>query len=165
MPVRKILRFVLPLISVTCLGIGYARTGLWIAALVTVFSLLAWLPAIKWSFGFLPACALVLSVSLAAAGLLTGGGIPLWMLVSAALSVAGWDMVLWNSSLADNSASTHLTLMEGKHYQSLAAALGLGLLAIIAGRLVHFQIPFSWMVVLVILALFSLERIRHILMG
>ncbi len=72
MPVRKILRLVFPMLAVTCLGIGYAKTGLWIAASVMVFSLLAWLSAARWSFGFLPSFALVLSVSLAAAGLLTG---------------------------------------------------------------------------------------------
>ena len=44
-------------------------------------------------------------------------------------------------------------------------ALGLGLLAILVGRLFRFQVSFGWMAILVILALFSLERIRHTLMG
>ncbi len=141
-----------------------ATTGPWIAGLVLVFTLLAWLFAIKWPFGFLSSSALVFSVSLAAAGLLTGA-MPLLMMLGAALALAGWDVVLWDRSLTNNSPSTSLTLIESKHYQSLALALGLGLLAIVAGRLVRFQIPFGWMVVLVILTLFSLERIWHTLIG
>jgi hypothetical protein len=164
MAVRKIIRFVCPLISVTCLAIGYTTTGPWIASIVLVFTLLAWSFAFKWPSGFLSSSALVLSVSLAAAGLLTGA-MPLLMILGAALALAGWDVVLWNRAFTSNSLSTSLTLIEIKHYQSLAAALGLGLLAVVVGRLFRFQIPFGWMVILVIIALFSLERIWHTLIG
>jgi hypothetical protein len=164
MSFRKILRFVFPIICVTSLGLGYATTRLWIAIFVLVFSLLAWLSAIKWADGFLSFSALVLSVGLAAAGLLTGAA-PLWMLFGAALALASWDVVLWNRISADNSPTLSLTLIERKHYQSLAVALTLGLLAAVSGRLFHFQIPFGWMVILVILALFSLERIWRTLVG
>ena len=164
MPVRKILRLVCPIISVTCLGVGFATTGLWIATSVMAFSLLAWLFTIKWPFGFPPSWALVFSVSLAVTGLLTGA-VHLLMLLGTALALAGWDVVLWDRSLTNHSPSALLTLIESKHYQSLALALVLGLLAIVAGRLVRFQVPFGWMVVLAILTLFSLERIRHTLVG
>ncbi len=164
MPVRKILRLVCPVISVTCLGIGYTTTGLWIAGLVLVLTLLTWLFAVKWPFGFLPTSTLVFSTSLAVAGLLTGA-MPLLMMLGAALALAGWDVILWNRALINNSLSASPTLIERQHYQSLAVALGLGLLAIIAGRLFRFQIPFGWMVVLVILTLFSLERIWRTLIG
>jgi len=164
MPVRKILRLVCPIISAICLGIGYATTGLWIASLILVFTLLAWLSAIKWPSGFLSSSVLVFTVSLAAAGLLSGVT-PLLMILAAALALASWDVVLWNRSLTGNSFTVSLTLIERKHYQSLAVALGLGLLAVFAGRSFHFQIPFGWMVVLVILAFFSLERIWHTLLG
>ena len=164
MPVRKFLRLVCPFISVTCLGVGYTTTGLWIAGLVLVLSLLAWLFAIKWSFGFLPTSVLVFSISLAAAGLLTGAT-PLLMMLGAAFALAGWDVILWNRAFITNSLSASPTLIESKHYQSLAVALGLGLLAIIAGRLFRFQIPLGWMVVLVILTLFSLEHIWRTLIG
>jgi hypothetical protein len=129
-----------------------------------VFALLAWLFAIKWPFGFLSSLALVFSVSLAAAGLLTGAT-PLLMMLGAALALAGWDVVLWNRDLASNSTSTPLTLIESKHYQSLAVALGLGLLAAIAGRMFRIQIPFGGMFLLVILAFIGLERVWHTLSG
>ena len=164
MPVRKILRLVCPIISVTCLGMGYATTGPLIASLVLVFTFLAWFLAIKWPFGLLPLSALVFSVSLAAAGLLTGAT-PLLMMLGAAFALAGWDVILWNRALISDSTSISLTLIESRHYQSLATVIGLGLLAVIAGRLLRFQIPFGWMVVLVILALFSLERIWHTLIS
>ena len=162
MPFRKILRLVFPIICVTSLGLGYETTRPWIAGSVLVFNLLAWLFAIKWPFGFFSSSVLVFSVGLAAAGLLTGAT-PLWMMLGAALALASWDGVLWNRASADNSPIPALTLIESKHYQSLALALGLGLLAVVVGRWFRFQIPFGWMVVLVILALFSLERIWRML--
>ncbi len=164
MPFRKILRLVFSILCVTSLGLGYATTRTWIAIFVVVLTLLAWLSAIQWPVGLLAYLALVVSVGLAAAGVLTGAT-PLWMLLGAALALASWDMVLWNRTSADNSLTLSLTLFESKHYQSLALALGPGLLAVVAGRLLHFQIPFGWMVVVVILALFSLERIWRTLIG
>ena len=164
MPLRKILRLGFPIICVTSLGLGYTTTRPWIAILVLFFTLLAWLLAIKWPDGFLSSSVLVFTVGLAAAGLLTGA-IPLLMILGAALALASWDAVLWNRTSADNSLIPSLSLIESKHYQSLALALGLGLLAIVVGRLFRFQIPFGWMVVLVILALFSLERIWRTLIG
>ena len=158
MPLQKILRLVFPILCVTSLGLGYTTTRTWIAIFVLVLTLLAWLSAIQWPVGFLAYLALVLSVGLAAAGLLNGAT-PLLMLLGAAFALASWDGVLWNHTSAGHSATPSLTLIESKHYQSLALALGLGLLAIVAGRLLHFQISFGWMVVLVTLALFSLERI------
>ncbi len=158
MTFRKILRLVFPILCVTSLGLGYATTRTWIAMLVPALTLLAWLSAIKWPVGFLSYLALVFSVGLAAAGLLTGAT-PVWMLPGAAFALASWDVVLWNRTSADNSLTTRLTLFESKHYQSLALALGLGLLAAAGGRFLRFQIPFGWMVILAILALFSLERI------
>jgi hypothetical protein len=162
MPFRKILRFVFPILCVTSLGLGYATTRTWIAIFVLVLTLLAWLSAIKWPVEFLSYLALVFTVGLAAAGLLTGAA-PLWMLLGAAFALASWDVILWNHTSADNSLTARLTLFESKQYQSLALALGLGLLAVVVGRLFRFQIPFGWMVVLVILALFSLERIWRML--
>jgi hypothetical protein len=163
MAFRKILRLVLPITCVSSLGLGYATTRPWTALFVLVFTLLAWLFAIKWPDGFLCSSALVLSVGLAAAGLLNGAA-PLWMLLGATLALASWDVVLWNRASADNSLSTSLDLFDRKHYQNLALALGSGLLAAVVGRLVHFQVPFGWMVILVILALFSLERIWRTLL-
>lgn len=160
MSVRKILRFVCPLISATCLGIGYSKTALWINVVVVVLPLLAWLFAIKWSFGFLTSSVLVLSVCLAGAGVLIGA-MPLWMILSAAFTLAGWDVILWNRTLPFHSLPTSLSLIEKKHYQSLVMALGLGLLVVVPGRLLRLHISFGWMVVLVIITLISLERMWH----
>jgi hypothetical protein len=164
MPLRKILRLVFPIVCLASLGLGYATTRSWIALVVLIITMLAWLFAIKWPDGFLSFSALVLSVGLAAAGLLTGAT-PLLMMLGAALALASWDLVLWNRISANHSPTPSLTLFESRHYQSLALALGLGLLAAVGGRLLRFQIPFGWMVILVILALFSLERIWRTLIG
>lgn len=162
MTVRKNLRLVCPLIAATCLGIGYSATVRWIAVVVGILQLLAWLFAIKWSFGILTSSVLVLSVCLAAVGVLIGA-MPLWMILSAAFTLAGWDVILWNRTLPIHSLSTSLSLIERKHYQNLGMALGFGLLVVVPGQLLRLHIPFGWMVVLVIITLISLERTWHTL--
>jgi hypothetical protein len=164
MPIRKVIRLACPLLSVLCLGAGFAATPAWMAALVTVFALLAWLCALQWPFGFPAEWALILSVILAGAGLLSGAA-PVWMLFAATLALAGWDILLWDRSLAKAAPAAGLTLLERKHYQSLAAAVGVGLLVLLSGRWLRFQLSFGWMVLLALLALFSLERIRKALAG
>jgi hypothetical protein len=107
-----------------------------------------------------PSVALAASVSIGAAGLLTGAPSFL-MILGVALALASWDLVLWDQILTDNSISSTQTmaLLEARHYQSLALALVPGLLIALAGPLIHVQLPFMGLVLLVILALFSLDRV------
>jgi hypothetical protein len=115
--------------------------------------------AYKWSFTWLPSAALVVSVSLAAVGLLAGAA-PFLMLLGSTLALANWDLAFLNRILEGSLSTKAVTLLESKHYQSLALVLGLALLATITGRLIRFQIPFGGMILLVTLAFFSLGRLR-----
>jgi hypothetical protein len=114
----------------------------------------------KWTATSLPLAAFVISMAWAAAGLLARA--PAWlMILSAAFALASWDLVLFDHSLADNPISSTLTLalFQNSHYRGLALALGLGLLIGLIGRTIHAQISFGIIGLLVLLALFSIDRI------
>ncbi len=158
--VRKSLIFLCPAISAACLAAGYAVTGQGIAAVMALLTLPLGLLARKRPATVPPSAALAASVSIAAAGLLTRAPSVL-MILGAALALASWDLVLWEQTLTDNSISSAQTiaLLETRHYQSLALALAPGLLIAITGPLIRVQLPFMGLVLLVILALFSLDRV------
>ncbi len=160
MPVRRSLIFLCPVISAACLASGYAMTGQGIAVVIALLTLPVWLLARQRPSTMPPSVALVISVSIGAAGLFTGTPSFL-MILGVALALASWDLVLWDQTLTDNSISSTQTsaLLETKHYQSLALALVPGLLIARAGPLIRMQLPFMSLILLVILALFSLDRV------
>jgi len=147
-------------ISAACLASGYAVTGQGIAVVIALLTLPLWLLARKRPVTVPPSVALATSVCIGAAGLLTRAPSVL-MILGAALALASWDLVLWQQTLTDNSISSAQTiaLLETRHYQSLALALAPGLLIAITGPLIRVQLPFMGLVLLVILALFSLDRV------
>ena len=159
MPLRKTLSLVCSLVCAACLAAGYAMVGQWIALVAILLVFLAWLLARKWPSTWLPSTALVISVGLAATGLFAGAP-PLLMILSATFALASWDQVLLDHTLTDRSSSAKtIVLFENRHDQSLAVALGLSLLIAVTGRMIRFQIPLGVMIILVILVLFSLDRI------
>lgn len=149
-----------PIAYAAFLAIGYAQVGQWIMLAVYILNFLAWLFTFRWPSIELTSTALVISVGSAALGLLSGT-VPFLMILGVTFALAGWDLALWDHSRVGIIASSAKTaaLFENRHFQSLALALGLGLLAAVTGQLIHFQIPLGGMILLVILALFSLDRV------
>jgi hypothetical protein len=156
--VRKLLNLVLLILIPLCLTLGYAKIGPGMAFTAGLFILGAWLLAHRWPQTWFPSIALVVTVCLAVIELYQGASAPL-MLVAAALALANWDLALLNRLPAGSPSFRKLTLLETKHYQSLLLALGLAIPASLIGRIIHFQIPFGIMILLVILAFFSLTRV------
>jgi hypothetical protein len=164
MSLRKILGLVCPIIGMTCLVVGYAVVGQWLALGGVLIALLAWLFTWNRPSGWLPFAALALSISLSAAGLFAGAP-PVPMLLSAGLALAGWDVALLDHTLTGNPSAQAVSLLENRHYRSLALAVGIGLLAAITGRIFHIRIPFGGMILLVILAFIGLECFWRTLRG
>jgi hypothetical protein len=160
MPLRRILSFVCPVTCVACLAVGYASNRQGIALVIALLILPVWLLARKRPSSMPPSVALVISVSIATVGLFAGVSSFL-MILSATLALASWDLVLLDQTLTGSSVSSAkaITLFENRRYQSLALALGPGLLIAVTGQMIHLQIPFIGLVLLVILALFSLDRV------
>ena len=160
MPLRRILSLVCPMICAACLAAGYAANGGWIAIAASASTGLMWLLAYKRPASLPPSGALVISVVWGAVGLLADAT-PILMILSTTLALVGWDLMLLDHTLTGcaNSSAQTISLFENRHYQSLALALGPGLLIVIAGRMIHIEIPLGGLIVLTILALFGLDRI------
>jgi hypothetical protein len=157
---RKILNLVCPIVYAVCLAVAYAQVRQWTSLAIVLLTFLAWLLARKRPSIELSSTVLLISVGLAAAGLFAGAS-PFLMMLSATFALASWDLVLLDHTLTDNANSSAKTiaLFENRHYQNLALALGLSLLIAVAGQLIRLQIPLGGMILLVILALFGLDRV------
>ncbi|MGD0174195.1 MAG: hypothetical protein ABSC61_07160 [Anaerolineales bacterium] len=153
---RKILKLVFPIACLACLAVGFAGIGQWIVLLGVLLALPAWLAAFKWGSGFFPTTALVLSIGLAAVGMLISVS-PVSMILGATFAFAGWDIVLFQNNLNDDLPAQAVEPFEERHYRNLTMALGLGLLVAVAGSMVRIQIPFGWMILLAAIALLGLE--------
>ena len=167
MPLRRILTLVCPMLCAACLAAGYAANGGGVAIAAGASTGLIWLLAHKRPASLSPAAALIIAVIWGAVGLLAHAT-PLLMILGTTLALASWDLMLLDQTLTNcaNSSAQTLNLFEHRHYQGLALALGFGWLLVIAGRMIHFEIPLVGMILLVILAMFSLDRIwRKIIEG
>ncbi len=160
MPLRRILSLACPMICAACLAAGYAANGGWIAVVAGASTGLMWLLVYKRPASWPPSVALVVAVIWGAVGLLVDAT-PVLMIINTTLALAGWDLMLLDHTLTSctNSSAETISLFERRHYQGLALALGLGLLIVIAGRMIQFEIPLGGLIILAILAMFSLDRI------
>ncbi len=160
MLLRRTISLACPIMCMICVAAGYAAKGWGFVVMAGASTGLAWWLANKWPATSLPLAAFALSLAWDAAGLLASAP-SLLMLLSAAFALASWDLVLFNHSLTDNpiSSTSTITLFQDRHYRSLALALGLGLLIVLVGRTIQVQISFVIIGLLVLLALFSIDRI------
>jgi hypothetical protein len=158
MNIRKILFFICLIVSMLCLAAGYWITGQLIGEVFTIITVLAWLFARKYPASGLPGICLFASVCLAVIGLFSGSP-PLLMLCGSSISLAVWDLLFLDDALKSSSYEGQTRRYEIKHLQSLAVALGCGLIVAFVGRLLNFQIPFIVMMLLVGLIIFGLDRV------
>ena len=158
---RKIFFIICVAVSTLCLTVGYWIAGNWIGVVIVIITSLVWLLARKYPSSGLPFICLVVSVCLAAVGCLIGS--PSWLMIcGSGFSLAIWDLILLDDALGINSSGILTKQYENKHLQSLALALGCGLLVAFIGRLLNFQIPFVIMMLFIALVIFGLERIWNI---
>ena len=164
MILRRTISLVCAIICTVCLAAGYAMHGWGIVVVAGASTGLAWWLASKWPATLLPSAAFVISIAWGAVGLLTSAPV-LLMILSAAFALASWDLVLFDHIVADNpiSSTPTIALFQYRHYRSLALALGLGLLIVLVGRTIRVQISFVIIGLLVLLALFSIDRIWRVL--
>ena len=150
------------LISLACLAGGYVMAGQWLGAGAVLPPILALLFAGRFPVAWLPHACLLSLVCLAAGGLLAGA--PAFLMIpGAAAALAAWDLVNLDRVMAGRPSSPTARRYEQQHAVTLAAALGLGLMLAGAGRLLPLQIPFVLLVFLVLVDLFSLDRMSRYL--
>lgn len=155
---RKTIFVICLMISVVCLATGYWIAGQWIGAMLAMLMGPAWLLARKYPLSQLPLVCLLASVTFSVAGILIGSP-RLLMIFGSAVALAVWDLLLLDSALGNNSSVEQTRHYENKHLQSLALALGSGLLAVLLGSLVKIQIPFVVLILFIIFVLFALDRV------
>jgi hypothetical protein len=141
-----------------CLAGGYAMAGKWAGAAVAILAGTAWLLVRKYRAGWILFLCLLVSVVLAVAGLLTGSPAIL-MICGSAFALAAWDLLLFNSAMGNSSPDEQTRQYENSHLQTLALALGSGLLVALLGRLLSLKIPFLLLAIFITLAMFGLERV------
>jgi hypothetical protein len=157
MALRKTFFVVCLVASVLCLAAGYGFVGQWLGAVMAVITGLAWLLARKYPTSGLPLICLLVSICLAVAGRLTGSP-PGLMICGSGVALAVWDLLCLDVALGSSSSGEQTRHYENKHLQSLALALGCGLLGVFLGRLLHLQVSFFVLVFFVVLAVFGLDR-------
>jgi hypothetical protein len=155
MVLRIVFRLVCLVLTALCLAIGAAVVEPWLSLAAGPASILVWLAAFRWPSTWMPSLALLVCVSLAAAGLIAGAA-PVLMLLAAILALVDWDLAFLGQAV--DPGSTGVALLEKKHYQNLLLAIGLALLVIFIGRVVRIQIPFVAMLLLVTLAFLGIGR-------
>jgi hypothetical protein len=158
MTLRQIFFFACLAFSTFCLAAGYLIAGQWAGAALTLITGLAWLYARKDPALWLPQICLVAAVCLAVAGLLAGAS-PVLMLLGSGVALAVWDLILLEAALKGDTLNKQTRRYESRHLQSLALALGFGLLVTFLGRWLHFQLPFVILLLFVALVIFGLDRI------
>jgi|GEM_PF-1841413 len=155
---RKTFFAVCLIISVLCLSLGYGLSGQWVGVVISLITGAAWLLARKYPNSILPLASLAISICLAVAGNLNGDSAFL-MTCGSGFALATWDLLLLDSALGSHSSAVQTRQYEIKHLQSLALALGSGLMVIFLGRLVRLQIPFVVLLLSIALVVFGLDRI------
>ena len=158
MALRKTFFVICLVVSMLCLAAGYGIAGQWIGAVIAIITGLAWLLARKYPASWLPHICLLASVCLAVVGRLTGAP-PLLMICGSGLALAVWDLLFLDDALGSHSSGEQTRRYENKHLQSLALALGSGLIVAFLGRLLNLQIPFVILVLFVVLVVFGLDRV------
>jgi hypothetical protein len=158
MDLRKTFFVVCLVVSMLCLTAGYGFAGQWVGAVIAITFGLAWLPARKYPVSWLPHLCLFGSVILAVTGQLTGIP-PVLMICGSGFALAVWDLILLDGALDTSSSGEQTRRYENKHLQSLALALGAGLLLAFLGGALNLQIPFVAMMLFVALVIFGFDRI------
>ena len=141
-----------------CLAGGYATAGKWAGAAVAILAGTAWLMVRKYRAGWILFICLLVSVVLAVAGLLTGSPAIL-MICGSAFALAAWDLLLFNSAMGNSSPDEQTRQYENSHLQTLALALGSGLLVALLGRSLSLQTPFYVLALRVVLVVVGLNRV------
>ena len=158
MSLRKTLFVICLLLAVLCLAAGYGIAGQWMGALLAILMGPAWLLARKYPGSRLPLVCLLVTVGFAVAGRLIGSP-PLLMIFASAAALAVWDLSYLDSELENPSSVEQTRRYETRHLQSLALALGSGLLGTVLGSFLKIQMPFIVWMLFIAFLLFALDRV------
>jgi hypothetical protein len=158
MSLRKALFLFCLVIALVCLAGGYGMVGHWIGAIPVFLTILAWPFTQKSHLAWAAPACLVSLVFLAGAGKLAGA--PAFLMIpGAAAALAAWDLQELDRSIQGGSPSETVRQFEKNHIRALTIALGAGVVMAVTGSLITLQVPFVIFIGLVLLNLYSLDRV------
>jgi hypothetical protein len=96
-----------------------------------------------------------------AAGGLLAGHSPYLLIIGSVTALCAWDLALFEKSLAGDQHQVLVNVLESNHLQSLGLVVLIGLILTSAGLLLRLTVPFGVIVLIVLLALFGLERTKR----
>jgi hypothetical protein len=158
MTLRKACYIICLILLFICLAVGFGSSAYWTGVVLSIIAVSGWILAKKNPDSGLPHVCLVATISLAVAGILTGA-IPWIMICASGFALTVWDVLLLDHALRDNPSDENTRLYENRHLQTLALALGAGLLLIFPGRLLKLNPPFIVLLVCIGLVLYGLDRV------
>lgn len=158
LPLRQTMYFICFGVSAVCLIMLFVLTSQWVLTVLAAFVSAVWFWAKKHPETWLPHLCLLASISLAVTGLLLGSASFL-AVISAAASLAAWDLLLFNSALGENTSGEHTRRFIKHHLQALGLSIGFGTATALLGHFLQVKIPFIGLVILIILLYLGLDRI------
>jgi hypothetical protein len=156
-PIGKTFFYACVFISTLSLAVGFGLEMRWFEVGITILCGAGWLTAQKFPASGLPLVCLLGSICLAVAGLLMRVT-PLLMVLASGLSLGAWDLLCLDASLGEYSTDGQTRQYANSHSQSLALALGSGLLVAGLGHIIKIKIPFFGLALLAILILLAMDR-------
>ncbi len=164
MSLRRILCWFYLGIALIGLAGGYGLIAQWVGAGLVLVASIAILFSNRPAAAWFPSACLVILVGLAVVGLFQGA--PAFaMIAGAAAALAAWDLINLDHTMEMGSSSGTAGRFEKRHVKVLSVALGLGVVMAVSGELVSLPIPFVFFVLLILLDMYSLERLSHRLAG
>jgi hypothetical protein len=151
-------------IATLTLLIEYLLAGYWWILPVLLVMILFW-GFTKDHEKFCPAPGLLFAyILLAAIGLLLGFR-AVFMIITCATALAGWDLSHFERSIVGNAVRKEIGLVVKHHMQSLILAVSSGMTLALITALIHLRFPFWGMLVLILTAIGGLLRIGGVSLG
>jgi hypothetical protein len=161
-PRREYLFDVSLALMVICLSAAYLQAGRWPGTICAAGLGVLWCLTRSREPYWFSHIYLLLSLTLAAAAILTHVQ-PVLAILASGLSLVTWDLHLLMHDLRESELKESTRRYEQHHLQSLALAVIAGLLVALIGRLIPLNLPFIVLVILILLSLFALDRFWRIL--
>jgi hypothetical protein len=149
-------------LSLLCLSLGTSLAGDWVGAAAAVLILGLALVFRRRSIPWMPSLLLGLYTLAAALGLLRESS-PLLLLNGLVFALGAWDLDHAALALSGSASSGFGQEVQRRRLLLSAGILGLSLLLVTAGQMLHIRLPFGVVLLLALAALGSLALLNRLL--
>jgi hypothetical protein len=155
MKAHSIILIICLIITTGCLGAGFILTGYWLILPGLLVNLFIWIYAGYRRVFWMASCSLLVTVFLAAIGIITSLS-SILMIVVCSTALVCWDLIHFNQSKAGISPGKTKGTLDRYHLQSLAIATFAGLIVGLSSSYLNLHFPFFVIILLVLMTVASL---------